>query len=546
MSTDAISNRPLGHTHWNILARPSEVPTVLVGAPHHAQSTNSRLFRDPSMVRAGSTPRALSHAVAPAWLIPPGVLAGACGVALVCVSAQIRTPVAWCGLVAVVLAAITSAETARRARSAEAARYTRANAEVQRYYAQRETALLARLSDQRATTVWLAEELLPAAVARLQKGEPPSEILQSVPFGEHLDSEFAEALRAALRTLLEAVDAEERTRDSSQRALVAIARRVQAIVHQLAKDLRDMQILHGTDVVVSHGLQDIDHRNALIGRLAASIAVLGDARPGRQWSKAIPLYDIVRGAMSRIVDYPRVKLQSVTEVAVIGQGAEPLIHLLAELLDNATTFSPPHAPVEVTASEVPTGVAIEIEDRGVGLTEEARQRIDRVMAHASSGMDLADLGEATQLGLPVVSRLAREHGLDVDLRTSAYGGVRAVVLVPRRLITTVQQPASKVQQFTPRPTGAPTVPRPTMTRDAAAESVEAEKTVNGLPQRRRESPVPTPVVRTTPHPPAAPAATPGTADAPRQPGLMWEAFSGEKRSSTGPSIRTNEPSDEGE
>ncbi len=191
-------------------------------------------------------------------------------------------------------------------------------------------------------------------------------------------------------------------------------------------------------------------------------------------------------------------------------------------------------------------MAIEIEDRGVGLTEEARQRIDRVMAQTSNGMDLADLGEATQLGLPVVSRLAREHGLDVDLRTSAYGGVRAVVLVPRRLITTVQQPASKVQQFAARPTGAATVSRPTMTRDAAADSVEVEKTVNGLPQRRRESPVPTPVVRTAPQPPAAPAATPGKADAPRQPGLMWEAFSGEKRPSTGPSIRTNEPSDEGE
>ncbi|WP_309144192.1 ATP-binding protein [Streptomyces sp. BR123] len=484
--------------------------------------------------------------MAPVWLIPPGVLAGACVIALICVPAQIRTPVAWCGLVAVILTAITSADTARRARSAEAARYARASAEVQQYHAQRETALLARLSDQRATTVWLAEELLPAAVARLQKGEPPSEILQSLTFGEHLDSEFTEALRAALRTLLEAVDAEEQTRDSSQRALVAIARRVQAIVHQLAKDLRDMQILHGTDVVVSHGLQDIDHRNALIGRLAASIAVLGDSRPGRQWSKAIPLYDVVRGAMSRIVDYPRVKLQSVTEVAVVGHGAEPLIHLLAELLDNATSFSPPHAPVEVTASEVPSGIAIEIEDRGVGLTEEVRERVERVMARASSGIDLADLGEATQLGLPVVSRLARENGLDVELRTSAYGGVRAVVLVPRRLITTVQQPAPKVQPFAPKPTGAPTVPGPTMTRDAAVESGGVKQTVNGLPQRRRESPVPTPVVRTSPPPPAAPDASRGTAGAPRQPGLMWEAFNGEKKPSTNPSKQTSEPSDEGE
>ncbi|MEW2634585.1 sensor histidine kinase [Streptomyces sp. NPDC048389] len=480
------------------------------------------------------------------WLIPSGALAGAFAVALIFVPAQTRTPVAWCGLAAVVLTVITSAETVRRTRAADAARYAQAVSEAQAYCAQREAALIARLSDQRATTVWMAEELLPAAVARLQRGDPASEILQSVRLGEHLDSEFTEALRTALRSLLEAVEAEEYTRDSAQRALVAIARRVQAIVHQLAKDLRAMQILHGTDVVVSHGLQDIDHRNALIGRLAASIAVLGDARPGRQWSKAIPLYDVLRGAMSRIVDYPRVKLRSVTEVAVVGPGAEPLIHLLAELLDNATTFSPPDTPVDVTASEVPSGIAIEIEDRGVGLTEEVRQRVDRVMAQASSGIQLAGLGEVTQLGLAVVSRLAREHGLDVDLRTSAYGGVRAVVLVPRSLITTVQQPAPKAQPPARQPTYGPIVPSPTPPRSGAPDAVEPEATVNGLPQRRRETPVPKPVVRTTPQPPAAPAAFPGTNGTPRQPGLMWEAFSGEKRSSAEASTENSEPSDEGE
>ncbi|MET9433208.1 ATP-binding protein [Streptomyces sp. NPDC006551] len=459
--------------------------------------------------------------------------------------AQIRTPVAWCGLAAVVLTVITSVATARWTRSADAARRARASAEAQEDYARREAALMDRLSDQRATTVWLAEELLPAAVARLHKGDAASEILRSITFGKHLDDEFTEALRSALRTVLEAVETEEQTRDSSQRALVAIARRVQAIVHQLAKDLHTMQIVHGTDLVVSRGLQDIDHRNALIGRLAASIAVLGDARPGRQWSKAIPLYDVLRGAMSRIVDYPRVKLQAVTEVAVVGPGAEPLIHLLAELLDNATTFSPPQTPVEVTASEVPSGIAIEIEDRGVGLTEEVRQRINRVMAQAaSSGIELAGLGDVTQLGLPVVSRLAREHGCEVDLRTSAYGGVRAVVLVPRHLITTVPQPVVRVHELARRHSGGPALPRPTPPSPAATDSVEVKKTVNGLPQRRRESPVPTPVVRTTPEPPAAPAASRRTTGTRRQPGLMWEAFNGEKRSGAAPSTPHSEPSDE--
>ncbi|WP_175412620.1 sensor histidine kinase KdpD [Streptomyces sp. TRM64462] len=484
--------------------------------------------------------------MASAWLLPPGVLAGACAIALITVPSQIRPAVAWCGLVAVVLTAITSAETARRGRSAEAARHARATAGVQQYYTQREAALLTRLEDQRTTTVWLADELLPAAVARLQRGEPASEIMLTVKLGDHLDSEFADALKSALRKLLEAVEAEERTRDSSQRALVSIARRVQAIVHQLGKELHEMQLLHGTDLVVSQGLQTIDHRNALIGRLAASVAVLGDSRPGRQWSKPISLYDIVRGGMSRIVEFPRVKLQSIAEVAVIGKGAEPLMHLLAELLDNATTFSPPNSPVQVSASEVPSGVAIEIEDRGVGLTEEVRQRIDRVMAHATSDtLDLGDLGETTQLGLSVVSRLAKKNGLVVDLRTSVYGGVRAVVLVPRSLITTAPQPAYRIPQPAPHHRGAPNVPRPTMTRDAAADSVEVQQTANGLPQRRRQSPVPTPVVRTTADPPAAPAASSRRDKPAREPGLLWEAFNG-VRPRTTPASQTSEPSDKGE
>ncbi|MFF2573896.1 sensor histidine kinase [Streptomyces sp. NPDC058084] len=459
-------------------------------------------------------------------------------------SAQIRTPLAGWGAVAVSLAAVGSAVTVRLSRSAEAARHTRAAARAREAHAEREAALLGRLADQRTTTVWLAESLLPAAVARLQKGDPASEILQSVSFGVHLDDEFAEALRNALRTLLEAVEAEESTRDSSQRALVAVARRVQAIVHQLAKDLRAMQIIHGTDLVLSRGLQDIDHRNALIGRLAASIAVLGDARPGRQWSKAIPLYDVLRGAMSRIVDYPRVKLQSVTEAAVIGPGAEPLIHLLAELLDNATTFSPPHTPVEVSAVEVPSGIAIEIEDRGVGLTEEVRQRIARVMADASSGRFLAGLGEVTQLGLPVVSRLAREHGCEVDLRTSAYGGVRAVVLVPRRLITAVEQLAVRTPEPARRGLGGPVRPRPApvVVSDTPVRSGEVAKTLNGLPRRRRESPVPPPVVRTSPTPSAAPVSRSTSGSS--QPGLMWEAFNGDRTSGAEPSTPYSEPSDE--
>ncbi|MFF9343269.1 MULTISPECIES: sensor histidine kinase [unclassified Streptomyces] len=492
------------------------------------------------------------------WLVPPAVLAALFAIGLLFAPAQIRTPVAWYGFAAVSLTVGSAALTVRLARAAEETRHTGALRAARRAHAESEAAMLARLADQRTSTVWMAEQLLPAAVARLQKGDSTSEIVKSVRFGDHLDPEFTEALKHALETLLQAVEAEENTRDSSQRALVAVARRVQAIVHQLAKDLREMQMVHGTDLVLARGLQDVDHRNALIGRLAASIAVLGDARPGRQWSKPIPLYDVLRGAMSRIVDYPRVKLQSVTEAAVIGPGAEPLIHLLAELLDNATTFSPPHSPVEVSAVEVPSGIAIEIEDRGVGLTEEVRSRINRVMTDSSSGLFLAGLGEVTQLGLPVVARLAREHGCDVDLRPSAYGGVRAVILVPRRLITTVEKPVVRTPEparkraagpLRPLPSrGGPSVPPPAPVPpptpllpssfdEGAAPFIDGQ-TLNGLPKRRRDSPVPTPVVRTGPEP------TPAPSNPARQPGLMWEAFNGDKRSGSASSTPHRQPSDE--
>lgn len=478
------------------------------------------------MVRARLSSGA-PHRPDPLWLLPPACVAVAFSVGLFLVPGDLRAALAGCGAASVALSAAASAVAVRRARTAVAGR-------LRQQFHSREAELLGQLADQRDTAVWLADELLPAAVARLRKGEPAAEIAQSVALGTHLDEAFATANLAVVRRLLEAVQAEEHAKDSSQRALVAVARRVQAIVHQAANDLQEMQISHGRNPELSRELQHIEHRTALVGRIAASIAVLGDGRPGRQWKKAISLYDILRGAMARIVDYPRVKLQSVTDVAVVGPSAEPLIHLLAELLDNATSFSPPKAPVEVTASEVPSGIAIEIEDRGVGLTDEVRERIDAVMARAS----LSELGEFTQLGLPVVSKVARENDFQIDLRTSAYGGVRAVVLVPRSLITTVPQAA-------PARAGAPRVPRPSMSEEAVVKPAQVTgTTAKGLPQRQRASEAPPPIVRTSRPLSSAPKGSESPAAAPREPGRMWEGFNGHRAAA--PTSTSSEPKDEGE
>jgi signal transduction histidine kinase len=380
------------------------------------------------MVRAGSSPGGLRSGPVGMWFLPAVVTAAATAIAALVVQSGARAAVIWCGAVATLAVALLAAEIARRGRLLAT---TRAE------HAGREEQLRSRLGLQEAATTNLAQQYLPEAVARLQEGEFAEDVLLSMEdTADGLSAEFQSAHRALLRSVVEAVQAEETLRDSAQRGVVNIARRVQAVVHQQARDLREMEDRHGRRPDVFSDLLKLDHGTALIGRLADSIAVLGGARPGRQWSRPVQLYSVLRGAMSRITDYQRIELHSVVEVAVVGPAVEPLIHALAELLDNATRYSPPKARVHLTASEVHAGVAVEIEDGGVGLSEEARARAEQMLKEAQAGIDLNDLGEAPRLGLAVVGRLAQAYDFQVSLPPSAYGGVRAVLVVPKRLITT--------------------------------------------------------------------------------------------------------------
>lgn len=442
------------------------------------------------------------------------------------------------GAVLIAVAAVCTvtvfAETLRRGRALAAARAETA-------------ALRHALSRQETEAMRLSAVVLPEAIERLRRGEVAEEVLtalggrggQGSRWGRDpaLTPRFRAALQAVLSHVIDAVDNEESLRDSAQRAFVNIARRVQAIVHQQAHEMREMEDRHGTNPDVFGDLLRLDHGTALIGRLADSISVLGGARPGRQWSRAVTLYSVMRGAMSRIIDYQRVELHSVTEVAVVGPIVEPLIHTLAELLDNATRYSPPHTRVHLTAVEVQSGIAVEIEDGGLSMSEEARSRAEKMLAMAQSGIDLNDLGETPRLGLAVVGRLARAYGFQVSLRSSAYGGVRAVVIVPQHLITTASAatglahgigsssgpravaavPREHPFDRSPAPAAAPRpVPAPAAGPVLLAGGPAGDRTATGLPQRRRKDRVTTSDAR-----PAA--AEPKSADD-RGPGLWLEAF----------------------
>ncbi|MFI5531318.1 ATP-binding protein [Kitasatospora sp. NPDC051853] len=451
------------------------------------------------MLRAGPSPASRWPVSVLGWMLPVAVTPLVAVAAAVLTGAGARAGVVWCGVVGTAAVALVAYQVVLR---------TRELAELREQHFRQEGELRGRLLRQEAETVRLARVILPETVARLQRGEFTEDVLKA--YESHdggAGPEFRAARQAVLRTVLEAVDAEEGLRESAQRAFVNIARRVQAIVHRQAQDLREMEDRHGNDPAVFEDLLRLDHGNALVGRLADSIAVLGGARPGRQWSRAVPLYSVLRGGISRILDYQRVELHPVSEVAVVGPAAEPLIHALAELLDNATRYSPPQTNVHLTAVEVQTGIAIEIEDGGLSLSEEGRARAERMLREAQEGIDLNDLGETPRLGLAVVGRLAQAYGFQVSLRPSAYGGVRAVLIVPQELITTARATgrahgigvtsdsqalpspgrAFPEQAVQPPVQVAPMAPPPMTTPSVTVPWTAGEETRTGLPQRRRHA-----------------------------------------------------------
>ncbi|MFI6638186.1 ATP-binding protein [Streptomyces sp. NPDC050504] len=453
------------------------------------------------MVRVDSPPTDRETPFVRALLLLFLLMAAATAAAVAAVDEVARIPVLWCGAVMTVVVAGLLTALLRRGRTLRGLR-----AEHQ----QRTTVLEHRLARHDAEALRFATELLPTAISRMRQGEAPHETMIAVVDSDEQFRTIGEGQRRMLRKVLEVIDDEEAMRESAQRSFVSIARRVQAIVHQQASELRMMEEDHGHNPEVFDDLLRIDHGNALIGRLADSISVLGGARPSRQWPKPVPLYSVLRGSMSRILEYRRVDLHAIAQVAIVGTAVEPLIHACAELLDNATRYSPPQTRVHVTAVEVQTGVAIEIEDGGVSLSEEARRRAENMLAAAQAGVDLNALGDTPRLGMAVVGRLSKMYDLQVSLRQSAYGGVRAVLIVPRDMITTGRAPGiahgigaasrpSRDADDNPLPEparakawrekkargGGPKRPVPT-TASAMEEDVPVvtEWTANGLPQRR--------------------------------------------------------------
>ncbi|MFF8707307.1 sensor histidine kinase [Streptomyces albidoflavus] len=266
-------------------------------------------------------------------------------------------------------------------------------------------------------------------------------------------------------------------RDAALASFANAAGRMQALSTGMLADLRAMQERHSDEDVLAD-LFHLDHRTAQAGRLADSVAVLSGARSGRRWARPIVMESILRGALGRISGYQRVRTHAASDVHVAGHAAEGVMHVLAELLDNATTFSPPNAEVHVYAEEVPAGLIVSVEDAGLVMSEVQLRRAESAV---SGTTDLASLS-GTRMGLAVVGRLARKHGLKVSFRPSARGGTGVLVLLPQDLLSrptqaagptaTVASPEAREHPFA----GLPAAPAPAAP-PAPAPAAEAETAV---------------------------------------------------------------------
>ncbi|MFD3515577.1 ATP-binding protein [Streptomyces sp. NPDC058657] len=466
-------------------------------------------------------PQMLRAAVLPAVVV---ALSGAGAVLHTMRSAGLRpTQGLWAGLaVAAVLAALAVGTAALAAHRTARTVFVRCN-ELRRSSAR-------------------SQDELRAVVDRLRRGDSP-EIRRTAPSGltregdefDLLEQELGRAHDAAVTAVVQASQfSSSAGTDQKVEVFVNLARRLQSLVH------REIQLLDELENEVEDpdllkGLFQVDHLATRIRRHAENLAVLGGAISRRQWSNPVSMSEVMRSSIAEVEQYSRVKLVPPIDGTLRGHAVADIIHLLAELVENATVFSAPHTTVLLRAQFVTAGLAIEVEDRGLGMPVTEQNKMNALLADPDQ-VNVQHLLQDGRIGLFVVSALARRHGIAVRLQNNIYGGVQAVLVlpegllgddhdtagaaVPRRTGGAVHGGVPAQQQGGPPPisAAAPGPRRP----DAPAHTPPAEPAAHPGQDRPRTAP---PATGTTPLPvrgahaarPTPAAAVPGVTHGPTTP-----------------------------
>ncbi|MGI5167760.1 nitrate- and nitrite sensing domain-containing protein [Spirillospora sp. CA-253888] len=291
--------------------------------------------------------------------------------------------------------------------------------------------LIRELTELRRSAADLAGRRLPGVVARLVRGEKVDVTAESpAPAGGRTTevAAVAEAFTAVQRTAVGAAVGQAELREGVRRIFLNIARRNQSLLHRQLAMLDALESRAEPDDLAE--LFKLDHLTTRMRRHAESLIILSGATPGRGWRRPVAVADVLRGAVGEIEDYTRVSVLTDSADGLVGAAVTDVIHLLAELLDNAAAFSPPATEIRMMAERVGSGFVIEVEDRGLGVRPDVLEQINRRLADPPE----FDLVDTDQLGLFVVARLAARHGARVSLRPSPYGGTSAIVLLPHELV----------------------------------------------------------------------------------------------------------------
>ncbi|MGW6822092.1 nitrate- and nitrite sensing domain-containing protein [Streptomyces sp. NPDC055005] len=273
---------------------------------------------------------------------------------------------------------------------------------------------------------------LPGVMRRLAAGEHVDVETEAprLEFEKDEVGQVALALNSLQRAAVEAAVKQAELRRGVSEVFVNLARRNQVLLHRQLTLLDTME-RRTEDTEELADLFRLDHMTTRMRRHAEGLVILSGAAPSRQWRKPVQLMDVVRAAVAEVEDYERIEVRRLPRIGIEGPAVADVTHLVAELLENATVFSPPHTAVQVHGERVANGFTLEIHDRGLGMNPEALLDANLRLAETPE----FELSDTDRLGLFVVSRLARRHGIRVVLQPSPYGGTTAVVFLPVELLT---------------------------------------------------------------------------------------------------------------
>ncbi|WP_345699082.1 sensor histidine kinase [Kitasatospora terrestris] len=294
----------------------------------------------------------------------------------------------------------------------------------------------------------IANHRLPDLVDKLSKTDPERVDTTVTPIPLWGKDEIGEVARAfdQVHSQAVALAAEQALLRGNLNAIFSnLSRRSQSLIQRQLALITDLEN-NEADPDQLENLFKLDHLATRMRRNGENLLVLAGEEPGRRWNTPVPLVDVLRAAASEVEQYERIELAGIPEAEVVGAAVTDLVHLLAELLENATTFSSPQTRVLVNATRLPDGrVLVEIHDKGIGLTAEDFAEINEKLAEPPT----VDATISRRMGLFVVGRLSQRHDIRVQLRPSGESaGTTSLVMLPQQLTQLRHAPEPQEEEFT--------------------------------------------------------------------------------------------------